>query len=327
MTYQVATDMSARLAAAAPQFGSFQKGFLQGPTSAIPLIDIHGTKDTTVPANTSLSGDGYYYTTVADIFSVWGKANGCSGSTSHYTTPYDGQNSLYCVNHGTCSGGDLVRCSWNGGHNWFGNSAAKNGGLVTYFLFQWAETSHLGFGNKAEGDFLEDFRVLDADEERQTENANSDLTLQFAAEGHYGNPAKGCADDEDVLTVGEGSACAPKIASQNKTEVGIDGVTVPVPACKIGGVSPQENGCPIDVPVPKHSKAFPVCLAKGLTEDPYTMGEFHCLLACPCPDVENDSCGAVAGSHCPAGATCQLGELRARGMGVCSYASDVLAIV
>lgn len=34
MTYQLATDMSSRLAAAAPQFGSFHKGFLQGPTTS-----------------------------------------------------------------------------------------------------------------------------------------------------------------------------------------------------------------------------------------------------------------------------------------------------
>ena len=32
------------------------------PASAVPVLDLHGSKDTTVPANVSLSADGYYYT-------------------------------------------------------------------------------------------------------------------------------------------------------------------------------------------------------------------------------------------------------------------------
>merc|ERR1712226_968461 len=84
---------------------------------------------------------------------------------------------------------------------------------------------------------------------------------------------------------------------------------VPNPACNIGGATPSKNGCPMDAPVPPTSKAFPVCLAKGKTDDPYTNGEFHCALACPCESVEDDGCGAAADSHCPVGATCQRCEL------------------
>lgn len=79
---------------------------------------------------------------------------------------------------------------------------------------------------------------------------------------------------------------------------------------------------PTDAPVPAESKAFPVCLAKGKTDDPYTNGEFHCALACPCEAVENDSCGKSADAHCPQGATCQRGELRNMGQGVCTYPSS-----
>ena len=32
------------------------------------MLDLHGSRDTTVPANVSLSGDGYYYTTTDEIF-------------------------------------------------------------------------------------------------------------------------------------------------------------------------------------------------------------------------------------------------------------------
>merc|ERR550537_1337031 len=115
--------MASRLAAIAPQFGSFQRGFNAAPSVGVPVIDLHGQSDTTVPANVSLSADGYYYTPVAEIFdgnqysAGWKKSNGCSGSASHYRTEYDGIKGLWCVSEGYCPGGDVVRCAYKGGHN------------------------------------------------------------------------------------------------------------------------------------------------------------------------------------------------------------------
>lgn len=316
MTYELATQMTSRLAAAAPQFGSFARGFLQSPKSSIPLIDIHGSRDTTIPANTSLSGDGYYYTTVSDMFKTFGQANGCTGSTSHYSTPYDGQNSLYCLNQGRCSGGDLVRCSWNGGHNWYGNSATKNGGLVTYFLLQWTETSHMGFNNKAVGSPLEDIEILEEEEQWKPGPFDTfDVTLTASANGHYSNPSSGCLADEEVIPLGDGEVCAPKIGTSSNG----NSTDVPEPACILGGVGPSDNSCPTDAPVNGDSKAFPLCLAKGHTATPYENSEFHCVLACPCDSVDGDTCGEDANAHCPSGATCQRGELRNRGQGICTY--------
>merc|ERR1719171_3035479 len=155
MTYQLGIDLSARLAAIAPQFGFFHKGFCESPAQPVPVIDIHGSKDTTVPANVSLSADGYYYTTTAEIFgggsycAGWKKSNGCDSRSYHWKTQWDGQDELWCVSE--CSKGDVVRCSWKGGHNWYGNSATKNGGLVTFFLLQWTKTSHIGNGTTTGG--------------------------------------------------------------------------------------------------------------------------------------------------------------------------------
>jgi poly(3-hydroxybutyrate) depolymerase len=64
------------------QFGSFHRGFAMAPKTGVPVLDLHGSADTTVPANVSLSADGYYYTTTKEIFeggkysSGWKKANG-----------------------------------------------------------------------------------------------------------------------------------------------------------------------------------------------------------------------------------------------------------
>ena len=120
MTYQLGVDLAHRLAAIAPQFGSFHRGWNAAPSTGVPVLDLHGSADTTVPGNISLSGDGYYYTTTKEIFdgnaysSGWKKANGCQGSTSHYVTPFDGTKKFWCVSEGACSGGDVIRCSWSG---------------------------------------------------------------------------------------------------------------------------------------------------------------------------------------------------------------------
>merc|ERR1740123_1337710 len=152
MTYQLGVDLSYRLSAIAPQFGSFIRGFNMAPETGVPVLSFHGFHDTTVPANVSLSSEGYYYTPTAEIFGGnkyslgWKVSNNCSGPNSHYKTKYDGVKELYCVSEGSCKGGDVVRCAWNGGHNWFANNASDNGGLVTDFLKQWTKPSHIGMG-------------------------------------------------------------------------------------------------------------------------------------------------------------------------------------
>jgi len=256
------------------------------------------------------------------MFNSFGKTNGCTGASTQYKTPYDGQNELYCVNHGSCSGGDLVRCSWNGGHNWYGNSATKNGGLVTFFLLQWTETSHMGFGNKSEGSPLEDIEILEDEPSKPGPFDDFDVTLEASPSGHYSNPSSGCLDDEDIIPLGDGEVCAFKIGTTGNGNGNF--TEPPEPACVLGGVSPTENGCPKDAPVDANSKAYPLCLPKGLTASPYENSEFHCVLACPCDKVVDDGCGAEAHAHCPSGATCQRGELRNRGQGICTYPSSTV---
>merc|ERR1719265_2037831 len=323
MTYQLGIDLAERLAAIAPQFGSFHQGFCESPAQKVPVLDLHGSKDKTVPANVSLSADGYYYTITKDIFDGcqycqgWKKSNGCDGYSYHWTTKWDGQDKLWCLSE--CSDGSVVRCSWEGGHNWYANNPTKNGGLVTTFLLQWTKTSHIGNGTSIgdapkPGRLLQNIEILEEDLSRRA--SFEDLKKTLSAGGHYGNPSKGCLADEDVVHAGNGRVCAPKIAADMTT-------TPPTPQCNIGGPLPQENGCPVDASVSDDSKAFPVCLAKSNSTfehlDPYSAGEFHCLLVCPCSGTGNAECGPDGDAHCPSGARCQRGDLRHRSQGVCVY--------
>jgi len=332
MTYQLGVDLSHRLAAIAPQFGSFMRGFNMAPDNGVPVIDIHGFHDTTVPANVSLSSEGYYYTPTAEIFGGnkyslgWKVSNNCSGPDSHYKTRYDGVKELYCVSEGSCKGGDVVRCGWNGGHNWFANDASDNGGLVTDFLKQWTKPSHIGMG-RVEGEevhlgsLLEDVSVATTED---IEEGQAELDVETAIveqEGrevehgpfkrHYGDPTEGCLPDEDDIRLGTGVTCAPKI------DVEPESAEVPAPKCHIGGLTRSANGCP-----ESRTSAFPVCLAKGdNTTNPYAEGIFHCVLLCPCEKVKAGEvdCGISGHLHCPLGAKCERGELQHRLKGVCTY--------
>merc|ERR1712139_261197 len=115
--------------------------------------------------------------------------------------------------------------------------------------------------------------------------------------------------------VGGGRTCAPRIGTLPSD------TSPPTPKCKVGGAAAQHNGCPKDAPVIVHSKAWPVCLGIGNGTDPYSNGDFHCLLVCPCHEgpLSGGKCGAGSHLHCPTGAWCVRGETRKRDQGVCTY--------
>jgi len=319
MAYQVGVDMAHRLAAIFPQFGSFHRGFNLAPSVGLPVMDLHGFYDTTVPANVSLSDNGYYYTVTKEIFDGnayspgWKKSNGCTGPESHYPTAWDGKEQLYCVSVGSCPGGDVVRCAWAGGHNWFGNSAKMNGGLVTEFLLKWTRPPH--GGRSATGESLSNVTILGEEDPPSDETDEEvETTIEPSVEDgfHYGDPDAGCLPDEEVIRVGTGRACSPKIAS--------DSSSPPIPQCKIGGVTPSRNGCPVDVRRSSpDSTAWPVCLGKSNSTDGYAKGEFHCMLVCPCPSSSGKDCGPAADRHCPGSSRCERGSLMSRTQGLCTY--------
>jgi len=325
-TYQLGVDLHSRLAAIAPQFGSFHRGFAMAPASPVPVVDLHGTKDTTVPGNVSLSGDGYYYTTTAEIFdggkysAGWKSSNNCDNQASHWPTKYDGQKDFYCVSE--CSAGNVVRCSWNGGHNWLFNNPTANGWLVTDFLLRWTKPSHRGFGSTAEAtadasDILQDVIVHDEDPTPAASFEDLPVVMHTAVGGHYGDPDAGCASDEDVVFAGTGRVCAPKIDVVDEVLVG----EPPAPKCKLGDSNAgRDNGCPLDARGNDllTSHARPTCVAIGNSTDPYNDRSFHCLLMCPCMGEGND-CGDAAHAHCPGNARCERGALRNRAHGVCTY--------
>merc|ERR1711918_41233 len=161
----------------------------------------------------------------------------------------------------------------------------------------------MGGEELGEGNILEDITIIEDDEDEPRAFEQLPAMLTADSVGHYGNPADGCLDDEDVVELAGGKACMPKIDTQDGPD------DLPTPKCKFGwGNAGEGNGCPSDADVKPDSRALPMCL-DGSTSDPYANGEFHCALACPCETLTADGeCSAESHTHCPQGATCQLGE-------------------
>lgn len=142
--YQLGVSLADRLAAIAPVAGSFHKGFLQTPGMPLPLLDVHSFEDEDVPANGSVSSDGWYFTPVQEIMSAWRQANGCAEEhpaprIQHWPTSLDGLASLYCVSEGSGCIAPTVRCAWSGPHGSFLGGGVANAQLVWEFLSKFAK--------------------------------------------------------------------------------------------------------------------------------------------------------------------------------------------
>lgn len=353
-TYQMGASMSGRLAAIAPVAGAFHNGFFQPPTEKIPLLDIHGTADKQVPCNASTAGststkalsqDGWWYNLLSDTQAGWLKANGCSQAPplSNYVPPLisastASRTKLGCANHGC----DVVTCAWSGSHTYFGTSATDNGNLVWGFLEAYTKPAHVGYGYTTSTPLAErvrprtsfaDVRVelgeaVDALTTAPGGTADALVTApaveDVAAAVHYGNPASGCRDDEEVLVLSSGPesgrVCAPMKKGPSATN--------PTEAqCTLGGTLPDEtNGCPTDVPSPSGGStkwwpavgAFPVCLQDSTAG---ARADTHCLLLCgPCRLGEDGmGCSDLAHAACPTAARCMTGTVKSVRQGICVY--------
>lgn len=320
MTFQMGVSVGTRLAGIVPVAGSMHRGFKDSPTGCVPILNLIGTNDRTVPCCKEESNDGWFYTPAATLLGDW--APQCGGSSTKkttYATPYDGTNGLKCEQFGDSR---VVNCQWTGGHTW----PSFNGGLVMYFLNQQSNAKHLGHGLTTDMDPttftqaepLTDVMALPIHTTITTEDKFIGMPLRLAqqknttAKAHYGNPSRirGCRKDEDVLALPGGAVCAPKIATAR------DGT----PACILGGQEfNAKNGCPTDSSGAQSGSvlAWPTCMGADVNS-------YHCVLTCgPCREADGEDCTAAADAACPTGAKCVVGLNRQAHYGTCMYPSKL----
>ena len=114
--------------AASPNYG-FGMPPMDSTPPSLSIIDMHGEQDTLIPVDENsssgfsptgdlMSRSGSYYFPKAKLMELWGQAMGCDETEHVYTTPYDGQNGLVCMER-SCPGDNvLVRCQGDWGHEY-----------------------------------------------------------------------------------------------------------------------------------------------------------------------------------------------------------------
>lgn len=322
-SFRLGVELAGRLAAIAPISGSFMNGYVDAPAVPVPVLDCTGTHDVTVPINDTTYGDGpvsnegWIYSLMSDIFAVWEPANGCEDEpASQWKTPQDGVDELYCWGK-TCGGNPVVRCAWNGAHNYFGNEGSKNSRLVWNFVSQFTKESHLGRGEvdaSSESRFSEGLassaRPAAAALAVEREVAEAEPAEDGRGRAHYGDPAFGCRADEDEVRFGaDGRVCAP-------AKTGRSGA----PTCAVGGYRNVENGCPADHPWSPgdDTKLSTTCLAVSGNATAKVGTDFHCVLTCD-REMSATAKDPEADAACPRGARCVVGHTRLLHTGVCLY--------
>eukprot|EP00040_Diaphanoeca_grandis_P010780 m.55239 g.55239 ORF g.55239 m.55239 type:complete len:412 (-) comp22036_c0_seq2:19-1254(-) len=145
MALEIASKYANILAGAVPVASGALVGFWKPPVAPIPLMDIHGLFDDTIPANVTnsahypaansapydctFSSDGFYYTPSYNVTRDIARVNGCdmdnangwnttNGSWIPWATVCDSQADFQCgLAFGKCpSSYPLVRCTWTGVH-------------------------------------------------------------------------------------------------------------------------------------------------------------------------------------------------------------------
>ena len=121
--HRLACEIPEHFAAIAPVGGTLARGFncAPGPSPKISMINIYGTKDTTVPFDGVPASDGFFYTPAAEVMSAWAAEGSqeCAAEESPYATSGDGMAGFRCVQRPHCTtGAEVVNCAWDGGHDW-----------------------------------------------------------------------------------------------------------------------------------------------------------------------------------------------------------------
>ena len=139
MVQRLGCELAGRLASVAPMHGQLAEGFNCAPAERLSIMNVWGTQDNTLPGDGSTSMDGWFYTSVADVRTLWAAAESqsCDSSTTSYTTVADGTLEWSCVEHANCtSGATVVSCSWRGPHNWPSNMSTNFGMEAVWEFFQ-----------------------------------------------------------------------------------------------------------------------------------------------------------------------------------------------
>lgn len=125
MANRIACEASELFAGAALIAGRVEPGFECAPEVAVPLLQINGGADETVPYDGRVSDTGYFYASTEAIAEEWNDGVACASEKRDWR-PSVGQDALRCTI--ACAGTrrESIDCLWpEGDHRWPGTPGRR----------------------------------------------------------------------------------------------------------------------------------------------------------------------------------------------------------
>ncbi len=124
MSQRLACEMGEYWSAVALVSGRLPIGYSCAPAKPLPLLQINGMKDTSVPYDESASSGGYFYTSAREVSETWANAAGCEYSPARYDSGFGQEDALQCERQAECgsNGIEITSCALpQRGHTWPGH--------------------------------------------------------------------------------------------------------------------------------------------------------------------------------------------------------------
>ncbi|NNC56209.1 MAG: hypothetical protein HKO12_01530 [Woeseiaceae bacterium] len=121
MANRIACEASDLLAGVALIGGRVEPGFECTPGTALPLLQINGGEDETVPSDGRVSDSGYFYASTRSIAETWNDGAECAAETREWASPTMAGESVQCTIACAESNRESIDCLWpEGDHRWPG---------------------------------------------------------------------------------------------------------------------------------------------------------------------------------------------------------------
>ena len=134
MANRMACEASESFAAAALIGGRLERGYGCTPSKRLPLLQINGGKDKTVPHDGSLSSGQYYFSSTTDISEQWNKGESCAVERDDWLPVSLAGQAVKCSIGCADTDHPSIDCVWaEGDHRWPGTPGFRgsNGYCVT----------------------------------------------------------------------------------------------------------------------------------------------------------------------------------------------------
>lgn len=134
MANRIGCEASDRIAAVALVAGRVEPGFECTPSRSIPMLQINGGADETVPHDGRVSSYGQYFASTASITKHWTDRASCAAESEAWLSPVVPEEEAQCTIACEATDAAVIDCVWpEGNHRWPGTAdfRGSNGYCVT----------------------------------------------------------------------------------------------------------------------------------------------------------------------------------------------------